>query len=309
MKKTLAVLLAVLMLFSLSVISASAVSQSSALAWAESKIGTYYDYDGVYGSQCVDLVLGYYDYFGQGPVSGNADDFSWNAVPAGFTRYSFANIPGGIQPGDIFVNTSGTYGHVGIIYSVSGTNSFVSIDANWPDYSGQAANDTGEDNRAIKYVTHNNYSLWGVIRPTFTSSPASGSNESWRTTDAVNMRSGPGTSYGTYTTVPAQTTVTVTDKIVSGSYTWGRVSYGGYIGYIALDFATKLSGTFSQSWTTTDAVNMRSGPGTGYGVIITVPAYANITVTMKYISGGYTWGYVSYNGYSGYLALDYATQN
>lgn len=54
--------------------------------------------------------------------------------------------------------------------------------------------------------------------------------------------------------------------------------------------------------TTTTAVNFRNGPGTGYGVISTLPAGAKVVVSSE--SGG-GWAKVVYNGTTGYISSDY----
>jgi len=51
----------------------------------------------------------------------------------------------------------------------------------------------------------------------------------------------------------------------------------------------------------TGAVNLRSGPGMGYGVYLVIPKYA--TVTVLGVSGN--WTKVSYNGYVGYVYSTY----
>ena len=70
-------------------------------------------------------------------------------------------------------------------------------------------------------------------------------NEKWKITSdvGVNMRSGAGTSYSIVGAVPYNATVTVTKKTSSGGYTWGYTTYGGATGWIALDYATKVSST------------------------------------------------------------------
>jgi uncharacterized repeat protein (TIGR02543 family) len=137
-----------------------------ALNWVRDKLGTFYDQDGVYGSQCVDLINGYYIFFGGSRAPGHARDFATNSVPQGFTRFTLANTPGGLQPGDIFVNTAGTYGHVGIVESVTNNSNFISICANWGT---GPANTASQNNRPVIRVTRTNYTVHFVIRPTFSS--------------------------------------------------------------------------------------------------------------------------------------------
>ncbi|MDD6489107.1 MAG: SH3 domain-containing protein [Clostridia bacterium] len=68
------------------------------------------------------------------------------------------------------------------------------------------------------------------------------------------------------------------------------------------------SSTVNEKWkiTSDNGVNMRSGAGTSYSIIDGVPYNATVTVTKKTSSGGYTWGYTTYNGTSGWIVLDFA---
>lgn len=78
-------------------------TQADAIQWVKSKLGQSIDADGVYGAQCVDLILAYYDYLGVPRASGNGTDYTHNALPSGWSRIQGA-VP---QPGDILVYTGG----------------------------------------------------------------------------------------------------------------------------------------------------------------------------------------------------------
>ncbi len=121
----------------------------------------------------------------------------------------------------------------------------------------------------------------------------------------VRLRSGPGTGYSILGTYSSGTKLTVTGE--SGD--WYAVTVGGVKGYVNKPYVT-LSGTSggtgtssgTAAWTTT-AVNMRSGPGTGYAVQRVLSRGAKVTVTGQ--SG--SWKKVSYNGAEGYVRQDYLT--
>lgn len=165
-RKTISIVLAfaVMLTTMLSNVSvAEAATQNDAVNWAKAQIGKGLDYDGVYGNQCVDLIKYYYNYFGvAGYAKGNASAYISNALPSGWTR-----VYSGFQPGDVAVwkvnhscNTCGTnsYGHVGIITSVSGAK-FSAVNQNFNSQS---------------HCTHNNFNLSALacaIRPKY-SSPA-----------------------------------------------------------------------------------------------------------------------------------------
>lgn len=122
--------------------------------------GKGFDYDGVSGVQCVDLIKMYVDkVFGIKPSSwGNAKDYyeNFNNLPLKnyFTR--IANTPDFIpQKGDIAVWGAGLgnkYGHVSIATGEGTTSQFYSYDLNW----GQ---------KVVHKVLHNYKGFLGVLRP------------------------------------------------------------------------------------------------------------------------------------------------
>jgi hypothetical protein len=134
------------------------VTLEEALEWAQSHIGTYYDFDGIDGSQCIDLVYGYYDFFG---AQFEICNLMLN-IPQGFTRYRLADTPNGVQPGDIFVRRGASVGHVGIIVSVSDNANFTAIEAN-----SNGSNSYSDNNTPVYKIRREDYEIWGVVRPTF----------------------------------------------------------------------------------------------------------------------------------------------
>ena len=104
--------------------------------------------------ECVALIKAYYSYLGQTSPGGNGADYSWNQLPAGWTRIQNAQP----QKGDILVyggNGENPYGHVAIYES---------------DYSTWHQNFASQ--RKVVHVTNIRYNgftnpYWGVIRPDF----------------------------------------------------------------------------------------------------------------------------------------------
>ena len=134
---------------------ATSVTVDQALAWVESLLGQAYDYDGVYGAQCVDLVFGYYNHLGV-PVSwGNGCDFASNTLPSGWSRVA----GGSPQPGDICVfngSSDNPAGHV-CIYGYNNTQ-----------YHGRFnGNGIVQKTNSNIYAYSNSY--WGYIRPNWPS--------------------------------------------------------------------------------------------------------------------------------------------
>lgn len=114
------------------------------------------------------------------------------------------------------------------------------------------------------------------------------------TTANLNLRTGPGTGYSIILTMPKGSSVTV----LSTSNSWSKLTYNGTTGYA---YSPYLTSTASTSYLTTGSVNLRTGPGTSYSVILTIPKGASVSV--HGISGN--WAKVTYNGRTGYAHLSY----
>ena len=146
-----------------------------------------------------------------------------------------------------------------------------------------------------------------------TQAPSNGSEQSAKTTEYVNFRSGPGTNYSSKGVIALGTTVTVTDTSNSEWYAV-RLSNGS-TGYIFAQYL-KVTGTSSatpaptqtpsgseQSAKTTEYVNFRSGPGTNYsskGVIA-----LGTTVTVTDTSNSEWYAVRLSNGSTGYIFAQY----
>lgn len=128
--------------------------------------------------------------------------------------------------------------------------------------------------------------------------------------DGLNMRSGPGTSYGILVSIPFGASVTVLDS----SSSWYKVTYSGKTGYVLGQYVQITSTTPTPKPTTAPTVigtgkitasaglNMRSGPGTSYGILISIPFGA--TVSVLDISNS-SWYKVTYSGKTGYVSSQY----
>lgn len=130
---------------------------------------------------------------------------------------------------------------------------------------------------------------------------------------SLNLRSGPGTGYNKVTSIPANAILTITG-IENG---WYKTSYNGNEGYVSSDYITLSSSAPAETVTSeptnttrtgilnTDGsnLNLRSGPGTGYPKVASIPSSAVLTITAEE-SG---WYKTSYNGKTGYVSADYIT--
>ena len=136
-------------------VSAASCSADEAINWLWTVNGKSLDYDGAYGAQCVDLIAYYYAKLGATTPGGNANQYSSNALPAGWQR-----TKGGTpQKGDILVYAGGSgYGHVAIFESDT-----VTWHQNWSGHYVQRL--TGRSYTSLKAGDGSPY--WGCIHPNF----------------------------------------------------------------------------------------------------------------------------------------------
>lgn len=88
----------------------------------------------------------------------------------------------------------------------------------------------------------------------------------------------------------------------AGGYSWWN--FQGYI-YITNTYDTTDSKTGIYRVNVDDYLNMRSGAGTSFSYVTSIPDSVKLNITKVQKNGGYTWGYTTYNGKNGWVALDY----
>ena len=150
--------------------------------------------------------------------------------------------------------------------------------------------------------------------PTATPAPSDPSKEQTaKTTEYVNFRTGPGTNYSSKGVIPSGTAITVTDT--SNSQWYAVRLADGSTGYIYAQYIKITSATATPAPTeapadgtvrakTTADVNLRKGAGTNYGVIRVVGNNTAVTVT----EATNTWYKVKLSdGTEGYLYAQYVT--
>lgn len=122
-------------------------------------------------------------------------------------------------------------------------------------------------------------------------------SESKVTNTALNLRTGPGLNYPILLTMPQGAPVTV----LSTSGDWSKVTYNGTSGY---GFSLYLDSASSTIYAVTSRVNLRTGPGTGYEIILKIPSGAIVTVQ----SITNNWAKLTYLGKTGYSYGSYLTK-
>ena len=179
-------------------------SQQTMVNWAKDNVYKWIDMDGMYGAQCVDLIMAYVKTFANFQIYGNAIDYLTNSIPSGWKRYYKGDAE--IAPGDIAIWHWGSwdkYGHVGIVIEVN-NGLITSVEQN--------VDGTPEQGGVARIMSRDDTCLAGFIRPSYDS------NEDWTRVD----------ENGKFTvTVPAinvRTKPSISGEIVS-SYSEGEVVY------------------------------------------------------------------------------------
>ncbi|WP_271396208.1 SH3 domain-containing protein [Neomicrococcus lactis] len=130
-----------------------------------------------------------------------------------------------------------------------------------------------------------------------TSLPAAISGTRAVTTENLNGRSGPGTSYSVILVIPKGATVTHTG---STSGTWVKVTYAGKALWVSSTYLTTV-GTKVYRWATAN-VNVRTGPSTAYRSLGVASAWEKMEYLGKNQNG---FSYVSSSRGKGWVSNSY----
>ncbi|MGE3797622.1 MAG: SH3 domain-containing protein, partial [Thermomicrobiales bacterium] len=124
---------------------------------------------------------------------------------------------------------------------------------------------------------------------------------------ALNLRSGPGSSYGVILVMPGNATVTLVG-LTQNSYV--QVTYNGTTGWASSQYL-RVGGSSSSGASTSGgstatvidgALNLRSSASTGAAVLLVMPGGAQVTL-LGQTQNGFTQ--VSYNGTTGWAYSAY----
>lgn len=118
----------------------------------------------------------------------------------------------------------------------------------------------------------------------------------------LNIRSGPGTNYEAVGAVNKGEKVTILEQIKVGKTTWGCTSAGWIsMDYVDVDGETDTEETNITGTVTGNGVNVRSGPGTNYGVVGSLDYGDTVTITAQTTVGTTKWGKIS----NGWVCMDF----
>ena len=177
------------------------------------------------------------------------------------------------------IEKKGNWGHI--------QNGWISLD--YVNFNGTASNDNNNQAGGSTQTDTNNASVIakGVV-----------------TTDNLNIRSGAGTEYGAVGKYNYGDRVEFIERRSVNDGEWGKTSKGWiYLGYVYMDGSRSdnvVNGTITGS-----AVNVRSGPGTGFKVVGGVKAGDSVEVLAQFKYGNTTWGCLS----NGWISMDFVKTN
>lgn len=112
----------------------------------------------------------------------------------------------------------------------------------------------------------------------------------------LNIRSGPGTNYKVTRTVKEGQQLTITE--LDGN--WGKTE-AGWVNTFFVYFKDSMDAASVSAVVTSDGLNVRSGPGTGYESLEKLNSGDEVTILKQVTVRDVRWGYIG----DGWICLDY----
>lgn len=205
-------------------------TREAMVIWAKNNLYRWIDMDGMYGAQCVDLIMAYTEHFGGFRTYGNAIDYLHNTLPKDWHRYLKGE--NSIAPGDIAIwqwGINDKYGHVGIVTEVK--NGYItSVEQNvdgTPSRGGMARLMTRDD----KYLV-------GFIRPKYDNEDAwtrtSDYGQFKVTVTSINVRNKPSVQGKVVATYQKGESLNYDSYVLNEGFIWvSYLSYSNERRYIA----------------------------------------------------------------------------
>lgn len=125
------------------------------------------------------------------------------------------------------------------------------------------------------------------------------------TTDGLNVRKGPGTSYQSIQKISKGTTLVITETAKGGSYLWGKCD----LGWVCLDYTTYGTATQPETEPQTGTVKVdgggqlriRKGPGTSYDIAGYLNDGDQVSILQTQNNGTKSWGKID----KGWISMNY----
>lgn len=106
---------------------------------------------------------------------------------------------------------------------------------------------------------------------------------------SLNVRESPSTSANIITSLPSGSKIMIVERCSNGFY---KVQYdaNGHYGYASSQYIREYDLDYYCTANTSSSLNMRSGMGTSYGIVASIPSQKNFPILLE-IS---TWDYALY---------------
>ncbi len=117
---------------------------------------------------------------------------------------------------------------------------------------------------------------------------------------SLNVRETASTSAKVIASLPKGSTVMIVERCSSGFYKVQYDTYGHY-GYVSDKYIYEYDLDYYCIANTTTSLNMRSGRGTSYGVVASIPSQKRFPILLEIDD----WDYVLYGNKDGYVSTKY----
>ena len=127
---------------------------------------------------------------------------------------------------------------------------------------------------------------------------------------SLNIRSGAGTNYSIIGSLPSKASVQILETLNG----WYKIKYNNLTGYVSSQYVsvntssdTSLNSPSTQNKvgtvTASPSLNIRSGAGTNYSIIGSLPSKASVQI-LETLNG---WYKIKYNNLTGYVSSQYVS--
>ncbi len=166
--------------------------------------------------------------------------------------------------------------------------------------NGATVNTTGSVQNGFTQLTYNGTTGWSSSQYISTSG---GSTTATVIDGALNLRSSASTTASVVTVMPGGATVTITGALINGFYPvrYGTLTGYAYAAYLQIGSNPTPTPTTPAGQTATvidGSLNLRSGAGTNFSVILVMPGGSTVTITGALTNGFYPVRYGTTNGYA-----------
>lgn len=117
---------------------------------------------------------------------------------------------------------------------------------------------------------------------------------------SLYVRESPSTSANVITSLPKESKIMIVERCSNGFY---KVQYdaNGHYGYVSGQYIREYDLDCYCTANTSTSLNMRSGMGTGYGVVASIPSQKNFPILLEIGN----WDYALYGNTDGYVSTQY----